>query len=412
MDVLFARCCGLDVHKKLVVACVIITPPGGEPQRIVQSCGTTTEDLLKLADWLEACGVSHVAMESTGVYWHPIWNLLEDRFQLVLVNAQHVHQVPGHKTDVRDCEWLADLLRHGLLRGSFVPARPQRELRELVRYRTGLVRQRAQVTNRIHKTLEGANIKLASVATNVIGVSSRAMLAELAHGETNPAALAQLARGRMQRKRLELESALSGRMGPHQCFLLQEQLALVESVDASIQRVNEEIARRLHPHTDLFERLDEIPGIGPRIIQIVLAEIGPDVRRFPSAAHLASWAGLCPGNHESAGHQRTGRTRKGNAWLRTALVEAAQAAARVKDSYLGAQFRRLAARRGVKRALVAVAHSLLVIIYSLLTRGSTYADLGQSYFDQRDRKHTTNRLVARLQQLGYQVNLELTAATG
>ena len=411
MDVLFERCCGLDVHKKLVVACVTITPPNGEPERTVHSFGTMTDDLLKLGDWLEACGVSHVAMESTGVYWQPIWNLLEDRFQLVLVNAQHVHQVPGHKTDVRDCEWLAELLRHGLLRGSFVPARPQRELRELVRYRTGLVRQRAQVTNRIQKTLEGANVKLASVATNVIGVSGRAMLAGLARGETDPAALAQLARGRMQRKRLELEGALSGRMGPHQRFLLQEQLALVDSMDASIQRVNEEIARRLQPHTDVFERLDDIPGIGPRIIQIVLAEIGPDVRRFPTAAHLASWVGLCPGNHESAGHQRTGRTRKGNPWLRTALVEAAQAASRAKGSYLAAQFRRLAARRGVKRALVAVAHSLLVIIYSLLTRASTYADLGAGYFDERDRQHTTKRLVDHLQRLGYQVNLELSATT-
>jgi len=412
MDVLFERCCGLDVHKKLVVACVIITPPDGEPERTVHSFGTMTQDLLKLADWLEASGVSHVAMESTGVYWQPIWNLLEDHFTLVLVNAQHVHQVPGHKTDVRDCEWLAELLRHGLLRGSFVPARPQRELRELVRYRTGLVRQRAQVTNRIHKTLEGANIKLASVATNVIGVSGRAMLTALVNGQTDPAELARLARGRMQRKQLELEGALLGRVGPHQRFLLQEQLALVDSLDASIQRVNQEIARRLEPHADLLQRLDEIPGIGPRIIQIILAEIGPDVTRFPSAGHLASWVGLCPGNHESAGQQRTGRTRKGNPWLRTALVEAAQAAARVKGSYLGAQFRRLAAHRGVKRALVAVAHSLLVIIYALLTRGSSYTDLGAAYFDQRDRHHASQRLVARLERLGYHVNLELPAATG
>jgi len=412
MDVLFERCCGLDVHKKLVVACVIITPPDGEPERTVHSFGTMTEDLLKLADWLEACGVSHVAMESTGVYWQPIWNLLEDRFTLVLVNAQHVHQVPGHKTDVRDCEWLAELLRHGLLRGSFVPDRAQRELRELVRYRTGLVRQRAQVTNRLQKTLEGANIKLASVATNVIGVSGRAMLAELAKGETDPTALAQLARGRMQHKQVELESALSGRMRPHQQFLLQEQLALINGIDASIQRVNQEIARRLQAHNELSERLDAIPGIGPRVIQIILAEIGPDVTRFPSAAHLASWVGLCPGNHESAGQQRTGRTRKGNPWLRTALVEAAQAAARVKHSYLGAQFRRLAARRGAKRALVAVAHSLLTIIYALLTRQSTYTDLGPAYFDERDRHHTSKRLVARLERLGYHVNLEPTGATG
>lgn len=412
MDVLFERCCGLDVHKKVVVACVIITRPEAAPERIVHSFGTMTTDLLQLADWLETCGVSHVAMESTGVYWQPIWNLLEDRFSLLLVNAQHVHQVPGHKTDVRDCEWLADLLRHGLLRGSFVPARSQRELRELVRYRTAVVRQRAQVTNRVQKTLEAANIKLASVATNVVGVSGRAILAGLANGESDAAALAEHARGRMRLKRSELERALSGRMGPHQEFLLQEQLALLNSLDASIDRINVEIARRLQPHAEVAERLDAIPGIGPRIIQIILAEIGPDLTRFPSAAHLASWVGLCPGNHESAGHQRTGRTRKGNPWLRTALVEAAQAAARSKHSYLAAQFRRLAARRGVKKALVAVAHSLLGIIYAMLTRGTPYADLGPDYFDTRDRHHTTKRLLARLEHLGYHVTLDPLAATG
>jgi transposase len=409
MDVLFERCCGLDVHKKLVVACVVVTRPDGELERTVHSFGTMTDDLLKLRDWLEECEVSHVAMESTGVYWQPIWNLLEDRFALLLVNAQHVHQVPGHKTDVRDCEWLADLLRHGLLRGSFVPERSQRELRELVRYRTAVVRQRAQVINRVQKTLEGANIKLASVATNVVGVSGRAMLEGLARGETDVAALAEQARGRMRLKQADLERALSGRMGPHQEFLLQEQLALVDSLEATIERVNQEIARRLQTHADVVERLDAIPGVGLRIAQIILAELGPDLARFPSAAHLASWAGLCPGNHESAGHQRTGRTRKGNPWLRTALVEAAQAAARAKNSYLAAQFRRLASRRGVKKALVAVAHSLLGIIYALITRGSTYADLGAGYFDHRDRQHTTKRLLARLEGLGYRVTLEATA---
>src|SRR5215216_996650 len=312
MEVIYPRCCGLDVHKREVVACLVSTAPDGTARKEVRAFGTMTPDILALADWLAAHAVTHVAMESTGVFWKPIWNLLEDSFELLLVNARHVHQVPGRKTDVRDCEWLADLLRHGLLRGSFVPARPQRELRELVRYRTALVRQRAQVTNRVQKTLEGANIKLASVATNVIGVSGRAMLAGLATGETDPAVLAQHARGRMQGKRVELESALNGRMGPHQQFLLQEQLALVDGLDASIERVNQEIARRLLPHAELMERLDAIPGLGPRVIQIILAEIGPDLTRFPSAAHLASWAGLCPGNHESAGHQRTGRRRKGN----------------------------------------------------------------------------------------------------
>src|SRR5919202_3551585 len=248
MEVVYARCAVLDVHKKKVVACVLLTPERGAPTKTVRTFGTLADDVLALGDWLAQQGVTHVALESTSVYWQPLWNLLEDRFTLVLVNAQHVHQVPGRKTDVRDCEWLAELLRHGLLRGSFVPARPQRELRELVRYRTALVRQRAQLANRVQKTLEGANIKLASVATNVIGVSGRAMLAALARGETDPVALAHLARGRMQRKQLELQSALSGRMGPHQRFLLQEQLALVDSLDASIQRVNAEIARRLQPH--------------------------------------------------------------------------------------------------------------------------------------------------------------------
>ena len=412
MDVLVERCGGLDVHKKLVVACVIVSRPGQEPERKVQSFGTMTDDLLKLAGWLEEWGVSHVAMESTGVYWQPIWNLLEGRFTLLLVNAQHVHQVPGRKTDVRDCEWLADLLRHGLLRGSFVPTRAQRELRELVRYRTTLVRQRAQVINRLQKTLEGANLKLASVATNVVGVSGRAMLEALVRGETDPGVLAQHARGRMRTKLGALQHALNGRSGPHQRFLLGQQLALLDGLESAIEQANAEVARRLEPQADQVERLDAIPGVGRRTAEIILAELGSDLTRFPSAAHLASWAGLCPGNHESAGHQRTGRTRKGNPWLRTALVEAAQAAVRTNGSYLAAQFRRLAARRGIKKALVAVAHTLLGIIYALLTRGATYTDLGASYFDARDRHHTSRRLVARLESLGFRVSLEPLAATG
>jgi transposase len=412
MDVMFERCCGLDVHKKTVVACVIVSQPTGAPERAVQTFGTMTEDLLRRADWLESWRVSHVAMESTGVYWQAIWNLLEGRFALLLVNAQHVHQVPGRKTDVRDCEWLADLLRHGLLRGSFVPDRAQRELRELVRYRTGLVRQRAQVVNRVQKTLEGANVKLASVATNVVGVSGRAMLQALVRGEADPAALAEQARGRMRTKRVDLERALTGRIGPHQQFLLRQQLALLEALESAIEQANAEVARRLEAQAEQVERLDAIPGLGRRTAEIILAELGPDLMRFSSAAHLASWAGLCPGNHESAGRQRTGRTRKGNPWLRTALVEAAQAAARTKGSYLAAQFRRLAARRGIKKALVAVAHTLLGIIYALLTRGATYTDLGASYFDARDRHHTSRRLVARLEGLGFRVSLEPLAATG
>ena len=381
----------------------------GAPTKDVRSFGTMTDELLQLADWLSAAGCTHVAMESTGVYWKPIWNLLEGQFALLLVNARHVKAVPGRKTDAKDCEWVADLLRHGLLRGSFVPDRGQRELRELTRYRTSLVQERSAEVNRLQKTLEGANIKLGDVATDIMGLSSRQMLASIASGETDAAALAQLAQGRLRDKVPTLERALAGCAGPHQRFLLARQLAHIDFLDASVAEVSAEIAARLRPCEDEMERLATIPGIGRRTAEVLIAEIGTDMSRFPTPAHLASWAGMCPGNDESAGKRRSGKTRKGSPWLRSTLIEAARAAGRSKGTYLAAQYHRLAARRGSKRAAVAVGHTILLIIYRLLSQGDVYHDHGDRYFDERDRHAVERRLVARLEGLGYKVSLDPAA---
>ena len=409
MDVIYERCCGLDVHKRTVVACVAISQASGRPSKETRSFGTMTADLLALADWLEERAVTHVAMESTGVFWKPVWNLLEDRFTLLLINAQHIKAVPGRKTDVRDCEWIADLLRHGLLKPSFVPDRPHRELREVTRYRTSVVRERSTAVNRLQKTLEGANIKLASVATDIMGVSGRQMLAAIIAGTADAAMIADLAKKRLREKLPELTQALTGRVGDHQRFLLAQQLAHIDFLNETIEHLSAEIARRLQSYEAVIERLDAIPGVGRWTAEILLAELGTDMTRFPSARHLASWAGMCPGNHESAGKRMSGRTRKGNPWLRTALVEAAQAAGRTKHSYLGAQYRRLAARRGAKRAAVAVGHSILGIVYHLLMRGTVYEDLGVHYLDERHRRTVERRLVRRLEALGYKVTLEPAA---
>lgn len=428
MEVVYERCCGLDVHQKTVVAC-LITPwsagtsagtsagmvtgrsqPRQQVQKTVRTFSTMTADLLQLADWLTEAGCTHVAMESTGVYWKPVWNVLEGSFELLLVNAQHIKQVPGRKTDVRDCEWIADLLRHGLLRGSFVPDRPQRELRELTRYRTAKVRERSREVQRLQKTLEGANIKLAAVAADVTGKSARQMLETLVAGTTDATTLATLAEGRLRKKVAELRRALDGHIAAHQQFLVAEHLAALDYLEETIERLSHEIAERLHAYEATLHQLDAIPGVGRRTAEVLLAEVGTEVNRFPTAHHLASWAGLCPGNHESAGKQQNGRTRKGNSALRTALVEAAQAAGRRKDTYLAAQYRRLAARRGKKKAAVAVAHSILIIVYHLLKQGTLYEDLGSGYFDARDRRHVERRLVRRLESLGNKVTLEPLAA--
>jgi transposase len=410
LEVIYERCCGLDVHKKSVVACLIVAGAGGEPKKEIRTFGTMTEDLLELSDWLAAAGCTHVAMESTGVYWKPIYNLLEAAFMPLLVNARHIKTVPGRKTDVKDCEWIADLLRHGLLRGSFVPERAQRELRELTRYRTALVRERAAEVNRLQKTLEGANIKLASVATDIMGKSGRQMLKALIEGSTDTSAMAQLAKGKLRAKIPQLERALRGCCAAHQHFLIAQQLAHIDFLEETIERLSTEVAERVSPSEEAIERLETIPGVGRRTAEAMLAEIGSDMSRFPTAEHLASWAGMCPGNNDSGGKRRSGQTNKGNPWLRAALVEAAQAAGRTKDTYLSAQYRRLTSRRGKKRAAVAVGHTILVIAYYLLQRSCGYEELGSDYFDKRDRQAVERRLVRRLEGLGYKVSLDPVAA--
>ncbi len=405
MQVVHERCCGLDVHKKMVVACLLTPGESGRTTKEVRTFSTVTRDLLALADWLGSAGCTHIAMESTGSYWKPVYNILEGTFHILVVNAQHMKAVPGRKTDVKDAEWIADLLRHGLLRASFIPDRASRDLRELTRYRTSLIRERSAEVNRIQKVLEGGNIKLASVASNVVGVSGRAMLSAMIAGVDEPAALADLAQGRLREKRDLLEVALEGRMTQHQRFLLNVQLRHLVDLDRSIEQVGTEIEARLSPFSEAAARLMTIPGVGLRTAQTILAEVGADLSRFPSDAHLASWAGLCPGHHESAGKRTSGRTRKGSPWLRSALVEAAQAAGRSK-TYLGEHFHRLAARRGKKRASVATAHTILVIVYHILAEQRTYEDLGVHYFDQRNQDRTTRRLVRKLESFGYQVSLQ------
>jgi transposase len=380
----------------------VITPEGRE----VRTFGTMTEDLETLAGWLEERQVTHVAMESTGVYWKPIYNVLETfDLDLLVVNAQHIRAVPGRKTDVRDAEWIADLLRHGLLRASYVPSRAERELRELVRYRKALIRERATESNRIQKVLEGANIKLASVASDVLGQSGRAMLDALSAGTTDPAALAALARGKLVPKQAELERALRGVVGAHQRLLLAAQLRHLAYVEEEIERLSAEITERQRPFEDALARLQTIPGVGRRTAEVLLAEVGPDMSRFPTAGQLASWAGLCPGQNESAGKRKSGRTRRGCVWLREALVEAARAASRSRRTYLAAQYHRLAARRGAKRAAVAVAHTILVIAHHILSKGTVYQELGANYFDERDTTAVVQRAVARLDRLGFEVTL-------
>ena len=403
------RCAGLDVHRDTVAACVRVPGRGGHREQHVQTFGTTAAELLRLREWLEEQGVTDVAMESTGVYWKPIYYVLEEAFTCLLVNAAHIKQLPGRKTDVLDCVWIAQLLEHGLLRGSFVPPVPIRELRDLTRYRKGLIQERQREANRLHKVLQDAGIKLASVATNILGVSGRAMLEALVGGTTAPEVLGALARGKLRAKLPALREALAGRFRPHHAFLVSQGLAHLDYLDEAIDTVSTEVERLLLPFVEPRRRLDTIPGINTRTAEVVIAEIGVDMSRFPSEHHLASWAGLCPGNNESAGKHKAGTTRKGNRWLRMALIEVALAAIRKKDSAFGARYRRVMRHRGHKKAVVAVAHSLLRTIYHVLAESTDYREPGADYYDRRQTARTTRRAVAQLERLGYRVTLESAA---
>jgi transposase len=408
MDVIHERCAGLDVHKKTVVACRLIRQEDGTWRSDTRTFGTMTGALLALADWLRAAGVSHVALESTGVYWRPVFNILESEFEVILVNAKHVKYVPGRKTDVKDAQWIAELLQHGLLKASFIPPAPQRALRDLVRYRTALIQERSREINRVQKVLEDANVKLTSVVSDVMGVSSRQMLAAIIDGQDDPQTLAELAKGRLRTKITELEQALVGHVADHHRLMLSLHLEHIDDLNLKIERLNQEIEQRVIPfdQTDELERLDAIPGVGFQVAQGILAELGTDMSRFPNADHAVSWAGLAPGKNESAGRNQSAKTPKGNRHLKALLVQAAHTVARSNDNYLGAQFRHLAARRGTKRAAVAVARSILVIAYHLLRDGTQYRELGVDYFDKRNHQQVERRLVKRLEQLGHKVTLE------
>jgi transposase len=402
MDRVNRRCAGLDVHKDSVWACARV---GGAQH--TERFGTTSRELLRLGDWLASLGVTVVAMESTGVFWKPVWNLLEDRFELMLVNARHVKQVPGRKTDVADCQWIAQLLEHGLLRPSFVPGRPQRELRDLTRQRAQLLGDRARVVNRIHKTLEDANVKLGSVATDVTGKSGRAVLDALVEGRLTPEQMAELVHRRMEAKKPLLREALVGRVTDHHRFMLRQLLEQVDGLDRLVAQFDARVEEVMSPLArEAVARLDAVPGFDVRTGQVVVAEVGTDMARFPSARHLASWAGVCPGNHESAGKRRTGRTRQANRWLKAALTRAAWGAGRTRRSYFSAQHRRLTTRRGAKRATVAVAHSLLATVHRLLSRpAEPYADLGAGYFEQLDGpQRQAERMIRKLERMGYSVH--------
>jgi transposase len=406
LPVVLPCCCGIDVHKKTLTACLLKTGASGEASQQLRVFRTVTGQLQELTQWLVREGCRQVAIESTGVYWKPVFNLLEKaKIEVVLVNAQHVKNVPGRKTDVKDAEWLATLLRVGLLRGSFVPPHEIRELRDLTRYRTQVIRQRADECNRIQKLLENCNIKLASVASNVLGASGRDMLRSLAEGVDSPEALANLARGRLRDKIPELVEALRGVMSDTQRWLLREQLHKVSELDEAIGRLDAKCAELCLPFARVLAVLDQIPGVNQRIAQVIVAEIGLDMSRFKSAAQLASWAGMCPGNRESAGKQKSGKVRKGNRWLRQALVEAAWAASHTKETSLRATFGRIKGRRGGKRACLAVGHRILRMAHALLSRPRPYQEEGPDYYRVADKDRAKDRLVRRLQKLGYAVTV-------
>jgi transposase len=444
MEVLYPHCAGIDVHKKTVVVCCLTPGPAGTLQRAIRTFSTMTQDLLAGADWLTSLGITHVAMEATGEFWKPVYTILEASFTVIVANAHHLKTVPGRKTDVKDAEWIATLLRHGLLKASFIPPVPQRDLRDLTRQRTNLVQDRATVVNRLQKVLEWANLKLSSVATDVTGVSARAMLTAIIGGEADGAVLAELAKGRMRSKRVELEQALTGRVRVHHRYLLAQQLVHLDFLDEQIAALEQQIAAMIAQEPpahvpplddgvseppapdagapddggtgaalswrEAVDLLDTITGVGRTAAEQIVAEIGTDMRRFASAGHLASWAKVCPGNHESAGKRRSGKTGLGNRWLRSVLVQAAWAAVKVKDSHLAAVYHRLAGRRGVKRAIMAVAHRILVAAYYMLRDQVPYQEPGAPPADEQRKAQLVSRMLKRIEKLGYTVRLEPLAA--
>lgn len=413
MERLLERCAALDVHKDSLTACVRVPGTGGRRRQETRTFATTTSGLVSLADWLRSFAVTLVGMESTGVYWKPVFYLLEGEFECWLLNAQHLRNVPGRKTDVADAEWICRLLEHGLVRPSFVPPKPIRELRDLTRYRKAKIEERTREGQRLEKVLQDAGIKLSSVASKVLGASGRAMLDALLAGTHDPELLAQLAKGKLRRKLPALREALVGRFTDHHALLVSQMLAQIDFLDETIATLSTRIEELCAPFSRTIELLDTIPGVDRRSAEVMLAEIGPDMSRFPTAGHLASWAGICPGNNESAGKHKTGKTRKGSKWLRGTLVESAKAAGRTKRTYLSAQYHHLRGRRGHSKATIAVAHSILVSAYHMLTRDQPYEDLGELFFDHRrieQAQRHTRRLVQQLERLGHRVTLEPQAA--
>jgi transposase len=404
MEVLYPRCAGLDVHKDNVVACVRLQQ-GPVAATEVKTFGTTTNGLITLSEWLAGNNVTHVAMEATGVYWKPVWHILDESFTLILANAAHIKNVPGRKTDVNDSMWIAGLLAHGLIRASMVPPTAIQDMRGLMRTRKQLVRERAQHIQRIQKTLEDANVKLSSVVTDVVGVSGMAILKAIALGETDPLKLLALASSRLHASRKSVEEALRGRIRPTHRFLLQTHIQLLESLNASVAEIDREVDALLDPFRLAVERLTTMPGVSDTVARVIVSEIGVDMSRFPTAGHLISWAGLCPRNDESAGKRRSTRILHGAPWLKTTLVQAAWAASRCKEGYLRTQFLRIKSRRGPKKAIIAVAASMLTAAYHMLKKGEAYQDLGKNHFDQFDKQRTTVRLVRKLVDMGYTVNL-------
>lgn len=405
MEVIHPKCAGLDVHQKTVVACARIMT-GREVVHDVRTFGTTTRDLFELADWLEAHGCTHAAMESTGVYWKPVWHVLAESFELVLANAMHIRNVPGRKTDVNDATWISDLLAHGLIRSSFVPPEPIGEMRDLTRTRKQLVREISSHTLRVQKVLEDANIKLTGLISDVLGASGRAILQALVAGESDPERLADLTKGRLKASRRQIIDALHGRVTEHHRFMLKLHLGQIETLENAVRVVEARLGDALRPFRAAIERLSTMPGVSETVARVIVAEIGLDMGRFPTSGNLVSWAGLCPRMHESAGKRMSNRTRPGASWLKTALVQAAWAAARAKNTYLRAQFLRLKGRRGAKKAILAVAASMLTAAYHILKDGVDYRDLGADHFDRRDKVKLANRLLHRLRDLGFDVQAQ------